>query len=40
MVIRHNIIKDDWLFGLFKLLLAIAIIIIFGCLFCRTPACH
>ena len=40
MIGRHDIIKDDWLFDLFRLLLVLAIIVVFGYLFCRVPACY
>jgi hypothetical protein len=40
MIGRHDIIKDEWLFELLKLLLALATIIVFGYLFCRTHACY
>jgi hypothetical protein len=40
MIGRHNIIRHDWLFDLFRLLLALATIVVFGYLFCRTHACY
>jgi hypothetical protein len=40
MIGRRNYIEGDWLFALFKFLLALAIIFIFGYLFCKPPSCY
>jgi hypothetical protein len=40
MVSKRNYIEDDRLFEWFKLLIALATIVIFGYLFCIPSACY
>jgi hypothetical protein len=40
MISKRNYIQDDWLFYCIKLLIVLAIIIIFGYLFCIPSACY